>query len=342
MKRLSLKCTVILSAYSIVLRQEKRILLIGKSVESPAVLGKMKSELVMINLDSVNDLLEAVCREDIPHGVDLPIECGTHRFNWLDAASVPFLTEITDKILLALARRMVIRGMARQEAEFSRTGYTGKGPVDRHPVSKEVIDDANRHNTFYLNLEERLAKLDHLASINRRSDEVLHFPKPEAAPFQPEGEWVREQNAAPTNPDRLYQVYELMRRTNIAAHTPIVQGPGWYTYDWLESASMDELAESTDGIMLAGSARLAIRASLRLEKAWRQDIGVNDDGRFHRTPLLQDLADERDRTVGSYLTLREKIARIAHKQGIAGRSTNDTQMRKVRRPLGRRKKIATA
>jgi hypothetical protein len=288
---------------------------------------------------TTNELLEALDRDNPAHGVVMNAQGGEYRYNWLDAAPAPWLVENAGSIILALACRMVIRLVAMHEMEFSRNGYTADGPVARGIISEHILKESEQHQAFYLKTKERLAKLARLDSINRRSFEVVRFSEAKAPTVKPDPSWA-EGKVIVEEDRNLFQIYELLRRSNITEYAPIVHGPGRGTNTWLDEATPEEL-EGTDTIMLAAGARMAIRASLRLEKAWRQHPWINNNGLLNKTDLRQDLRQERDRSVDSYLKTREALARREHNQGIVARSAG-MAMQKPRRPHAKRKKVNSA
>lgn len=295
-----------------------------------------------MDINNIDHLLEALYRTDVPHGTVMETRRRDeeHLFNWLDAATPAWLAENADKIILTCASRMAIRYTARQENEFiSNHGYTGDGPIARGIISKDTTQEAEKHTAFYLKTKARVEKLARLDSINRRSQlVVLRFPTKEPMRQPESGQaGIAEKVRDPV------EVYELMRRSRIAGNSScITAGPGDYYRDWLDNGSHAELEESTDTILFCGAARMAIRASVRLEKAWRQDRTVNNDWPRYTTDILSDLREERDRAVDSYLKLREAQAKFAHNQGIIARSEIATKITKPKRLQTKKKGTKTA
>lgn len=294
-----------------------------------------------MDLDNIDHLLEALNRDDVPHGTIMDTHDDEHEYNWLDAASPSWLAENADPVILALARKMVIRYTALQEEAFARAGYADSGPIARGAVPEHIIKESGKHQTFYLKTQGRIAKLARLDSINRRSFEVIRFSEAKATTVRPDPDWVEDKTATDKAVRDLYQLYESRRRANITEYASIVHGQGHRGRDWLDDATQAELEAATDTIMSAGAARMALRAALRLEKAWRQDPWVNNEAIYHKTDLVHDLRRERDRAVDSYLKIREVQARMMHNQGIVARSA-DMTLRKPRRPYAKRKKTNSA
>lgn len=244
-----------------------------------------------MDINNIDHLLEALYRTDAPHGtiMNTQRQDEDYMFNWLDAATPPWLAENADKIILACASKMAIRHMARQEDEFIRNGYSGSAPVDRGVIVESIIKEAEKHTVFYMKARERLEKLVRLDSINRRSEmAVLRFPA-KATERQLEPGMLGNDIKNEGHRD-LVQVYEQMRRSHIAGNARgIVSGPGDYGFDWLDNATQAELEESTDTILFASAARMAIRMSLRLERGWRQHVWINQNNLKFKTDLLHDL-----------------------------------------------------
>lgn len=296
-----------------------------------------------MDFDNINHLLEALDStiDEPAHGTVMKALMGEYVYNWLDAASSSWLAENTDNIILALAGRMAIRYMALQEMKFDNHGYTGYRFVTSGLLPESLVRETEKHTAFYLKTKGRLEKLARLDSINRRSQlAVLQFPTKVTA-HQSNEPGSKSAEIGEVKRD-LVQTYELMRRSHLGDFNPIVQGPGWYRRDWLDDATQAELVESTDAILFAGHARMAIRMSLRLEKSWRQSAPHSTDPEQSKNDLLHDIRKERDRAVDSYLKLLEARAKAEHNQGIVTRSETGSALRKPRRPRMRTKKIATA
>lgn len=289
-----------------------------------------------MNISNIDHLLEALHRDDIPNGIVMETQEGEYEFNWLDAASPAWLVENADKIVLALASKMVIRHTAIQEAKFAHNGYTGYGPIIRDVIPEDIVKEAEKHIAFYLKLKGRLEKLARLDSINRRSKlTVLQFPAKGARDQAAIG--LADDTTGGFEARNLVETYELMRRSNLAELTPIVQRPGGATrHDWLDAATQEDLDDSTDTIVFIGAARLAIRMSIRLERGWRQPTWIGTHEISHTTDLHK-LRLDRDRAVDGYLKIREAQTKFEHNQGIVARSDVGTKIPKPRRPHAKRK-----
>lgn len=297
-----------------------------------------------MDLDNIDSLLEALCRENLTNETQLTTRFQDGHFNWLDAAPATVLMEVTDKIILSCAQRMAIRSAGRLESAFRINGYSGRNSVRSNIIPSAIKAEFDRNTAFYNKTKTRLATIEHLDSINSRSN-VIAFPAGTVAHHEPV--LGKTDGGAEKNREHMdvYEAFETYRRTNIAHGYHIVTHFGDDSniceYNCLDAPTMEELEESADAIVLATSSRMAIRSSLRLEVAWRDHVTPKIEVSARPVLTLLPFMDERDGYVDSYLKIREEQARIAHKQGIVERA-NDRKLSKPRRPHLKLKKVASA
>lgn len=99
--------------------------------------------------------------------------------SFIDAIPLDELPDVTDEILLAHAARMVIRAVAKVEYAWVQCdgGRRDAAFIPQDDKLLILILECNRMTAFYQKMKERMAKIDHLASICERGKK-LTFPKP--------------------------------------------------------------------------------------------------------------------------------------------------------------------
>ncbi|MCD7896483.1 MAG: hypothetical protein LUG50_07370 [Planctomycetaceae bacterium] len=258
-------------------------------------------------------LLEALCSngDEVDHPMLAETEYSPRKFNWLDATPADKVPEIADKALLTLARLMAVRGSAMLEEAFNANGYSGYMPVNPDPIPEPVFHEAELHLTFYRILITRLAGLAHKSSLNPGLNAGIRSHKAETINMHGRHDSISRS---------LHEEYERRRRSNIMRNRfPITSKPGRPIRDFLTNATAEQIDESADVIVLATAARMAVRASLRLEKTWRSQ-NVFLAGKRIESPPLPVLIGERDRFVDQYLWLREELAEVVSKLSLPARA----------------------
>lgn len=253
----------------------------------------------MMNFDSRDDLLAALCREDATRDSDIMFRRNGRRLNWLDAAPATQLEKVTEKVLLSCVQRMAIRSSGYLEAAFAIKGYNGKDFAlrDSHPRAAKAFFDQNA--IFYQRLKRRLADIRHIEIMSGQVKDYSFENR-------------EDDDRVPS----LYLAYERYRWSTIESGQKLfVPTLSWCdVFFW--PVSKDILDESTDAIILAAASRMAIRSSLRLEVMWKDAFCRYGASTDNSVPLLGEYVEERDGAVQSYLDIREEQAKAAYSQSL--------------------------
>lgn len=279
-----------------------------------------------MNNKNINYLFEALCNKakDIDHPVPAETDSGERDFNWLDAAPADEVPERADAVILACARFMAIRAAAMRDTAFNANGYSGYMPVDADLIPEDVLREAELHERFYLKLQSRLATLELMNSTNRHFQISSRFPRDKATGTPEEAKPV---------PGSLHEEYENRRRSNMPRNnSSIVRMSECYCRGFLDKATVAQLEESTDIIILATTARMAARASLRLEMAWSGG-NIFYAGTPMKSAPVPVMIEERDRHVDYYLKIREELAAVTYRRGIASCEPTPNRTKRARQRL---------